>query len=132
MENSQNSEEHCEFDTSEVEHMKGFTRKIVFGCGNLYLTVNEITFRPVRVFARVGKTGCCQKALLEAIGRLVTIMLEKGDPLDRIIHTLVGIRCAEATMASIRHKLSGETETCTSCMDALAKELKEYIVPEAK
>ncbi len=130
MKDSKNSEEHCEFNIEDVDYIPGFTRKIVFGCGNMYLTVNEVTLRPIRVFIRIGKSGCCQRALLEAIGRLVTIMLERGDPLDRVIHTLVGIRCAEASVGSTRHKLSGEMESCSSCMDALAKELKEYNFPK--
>lgn len=130
MGDSKNSEEHCEFDINDVDHIRGFTRKITFGCGNVYITVNEISLRPVRVFAKAGKAGCCQRALLEAVGRLVTIMLERGDPLDRVIHTLSGIRCGESSMGSVRHKTTGEPEVCHSCMDALAKELKEYDLSE--
>lgn len=130
MKSSQNAEEHCEFDISDVDSIPGFTRKVAFGCGNLYITVDEISFRPVRVFVKVGKTGCCQRVLLEAIGRLVTIMLENGNPLDRIVHTLVGMRCAEASVGSVRHKPDGKAEYCKSCMDALAKELRDYTPPE--
>lgn len=130
MEDSKNSGEFCEYNIDDCDIIEGYTRKVVFGCGTMYLTVDEIALRPVRVLARIGKSGCCQRALLEGIGRLVTIMLEVGNPLDRIVHTLVGIRCAEASAVSTRRKRSGEKETCQSCMDALAKELKEYNLPE--
>jgi hypothetical protein len=125
-ESSKNSEECCEFDVQDVELTPCYTRKVAFGCGNMYLRVNVLHMRPVRVFIAVGKTGCCQRALLEAVGRLVTIMLERGDPLERIIHTLVGIRCDQASLGSARTNDAGERETCTSCVDALAKELREF------
>lgn len=127
---SKDPEEYCEFDVEEVESMPSYTRKITFGCGNMYLRVNVINMRPVRVFIAVGKCGCCQRALLEAVGRLVTIMLERGDQLERIIHTLVGIRCDQASLGSARTNYAGERETCTSCMDALAKELREFRTPD--
>jgi ribonucleoside-diphosphate reductase alpha chain len=125
-ENSRSSEEFCEFNIDDVDVVPCYTRKIRFGCGNMYLRVNVINMRPVRVFIAVGKTGCCQRALLEAIGRLVTIMLERGDPLNRIVHTLIGIRCDSASMGSARTNDSGEREVCASCMDALARELRDF------
>jgi len=130
MKNSQSAEECCEFDVTDVSQVKGFTRKVSFGCGNVYVTVNEISLRPVRVFVKVGKAGCCQRVLLEAIGRLLTIMLERGDPLNRMIHTLMGIRCGETSVGSTRHRGSDRAETCYSCIDAIAKELREYAPPE--
>jgi hypothetical protein len=129
-ERSGNNEECCEFDIDDIDSIPCYTRKITFGCGNMYLRVNVIHMRPVRVFIAVGKSGCCQRALLEAVGRLVTIMLERGDQLERIIHTLVGIRCSEASFGSARTTDAGEREVCLSCLDALAKELKEFIVPQ--
>jgi len=124
---SENFEELCEFDIDSVDAVPSYTRKIPFGCGNMYLKVDVINMRPVRVFTGVGKSGCCQRALMEAVGRLVTIMLERGDPIDRIVHTLIGIRCHEASVASVRTNHAGKRKTCTSCMDALAKELRDFI-----
>lgn len=128
--NSENPEEFCEFDFSDVAATSSYTRKIAFGCGNLYLRMDEISLRPVRVFITVGKTGCCQRALLEAIGRLVSIMLERGDSLKRIVHTLIGIRCSQASMGSIRTTAEGKRQPVVSCVDALARELEEFILKE--
>lgn len=127
--NTENSEECCKFNIEDVDSIESYTRKIPFGCGNMYVDINVVDMRPVRVFIRVGKCGGCQRALLEAIGRLVTIMLERGDPLDRIVHTLIGIRCPEASVGSARTTHTGERQIVTSCMDALAKELKDFCVP---
>lgn len=105
-----------------------YTRKVTFGCGNMYLGINVGNMRPVRVFIKIGKSGCCQRALLEAVGRLLTIMLENDEPLERIARTLSGIRCDEASMGSVRTNAEGNPEACTSCMDALAKELRDFCV----
>jgi len=131
MENTtKNSEEFCKFDIEGVDPIESYTRKVPFGCGNMYVDINVIKMRPVRVFIRIGKCGACQRALLEAVGRLVTIMLEQGDPLERIVHTLIGIRCTEASVGSARTDHSGKRQVVLSCMDALAKELKDFCVPE--
>lgn len=118
MGNSGNFEECCDFDIDDCEMLEGYTRKVVFGCGTVYITVDQINLKPVRIFIRVGKAGHCERILLEAVGRLVTIMLERGHPYDRIIHTLSGLRCDKGTVGKL------------SCMDALAKELKAYADPE--
>jgi hypothetical protein len=117
MEDSQNSEECCEFDIDDCEVLEGYTKKIVFGCGTVYLTVDMIHLKPVRVFIRVGKAGHCQRVLHEAVGNLVTLLLERGRPYDRIIHTLSGMRCDKGAIGKL------------SCMDTLAKELKQYTQP---
>lgn len=94
----------------------GFTKKIVFGCGNLYITINLLDGKPFRVFMRLGKAGVCQCALLESVARLITIMIQDLDaPLTRICHTLKGIRCESGMVGRI------------SCVDALARELEEFI-----
>ena len=93
----------------------GYTKKVVFACGNVYLTVNEVDKKPFRVFLKLGKAGQCERALLEAVARMTTIMLQDTEvPLERIIKTLGGIRCEKGAVGRL------------SCMDALSKELKQY------
>lgn len=118
MENSRNSEEHCEFSIEDCDVLEGYTRKVVFGCGTVYITVDLVHVKPVRIFIRVGKAGHCERVLHEAIGKLITIMLERGHPYDCIIHTLSGMRCDKGIIGKL------------SCMDVLAKELKAYADPE--
>lgn len=101
--------------------VEGQTRKIRFGCGHLYLTVNvDAEGQPIQVLAQVGKTGCCQRALLEAVYRGINRQLEKGIPLDEIVHDLVGIRCDQGILGVGR----------LSCVDAIGHELKQYLIKD--
>ena len=111
MENSGNSEECCDFDIDDCGMVEGYTRKVVFGCGTVYITVDMVHLKPVRIFIRVGKAGHCERVLHQAVGDLVTIMLTRGHPYKQIIHTLSGLRCDKGTVGKL------------SCMDVLAKEL---------
>lgn len=108
-------------DDEKISSVDGYTKKIAFGCGNLYITVNLVDGKPFRVFLRLGKAGVCQGALLESIARLSTIMIQDYNaPLERICHTLKGIRCENGAIGRI------------SCVDALARELEKMIAkPEA-
>ncbi len=104
-----------------VYETPSFTRKITFACGNLYITINEIDGNPFRVFLKLGKAGHCQRALLEAVARLVTIVLQDTDmSLDRICKTLGGIQCDKGIVGK------------KSCMDSLAKDLKKYVCVESE
>ena len=111
-------EESCEVDYSAI--MQSYTRKVRFGCGTLYVTVDTESNLPTRMFVRVGKAGCCQRALLESVGRLLTLNLEYQVPIKRSMLTLAGIRCDKGAMG--QGKLS--------CMDAVSKELRSFIEQE--
>lgn len=98
----------------------GSTKKILFGCGSLFVTINEENGRPCQLLANIGKAGCCQRALLEAVCRLVNHLLDIDESLENIVKVLVGIRCDKG-MAGVGR---------LSCVDALANQLKRYIVEE--
>jgi len=107
-------------DDEKIANVDGYTKKIIFGCGNLYITINLLDGKLFRVFMRLGKAGVCQCALLESVARLITIMIQDlNAPIDRICHTLKGIRCENGAVGRI------------SCVDALARELENY-VPKSK
>jgi hypothetical protein len=85
----------------------------------LYITVNVLNGRVFRVFLKLGKTGVCQRALLESLGRLVTIMLqEQLTSLERICKTLSGIACDSGMVGK------------PSCVHVLAQELKKFLPKE--
>jgi hypothetical protein len=71
---------------------------------------------------KIGKAGVCQQTLLEAIGRLVTVALEENVPLERLVHTLSGCRCAEGIAGAGR----------LSCVERLSYDLKRYLHKETK
>lgn len=92
------------------------------GCGTFYIIINEKEDepgKPYRVFLKHGHTGLCMQALLEAIGRLLTIIFQSTDvPLERVIETLTGINC-EAGMIYR-----------WSCLDVFAKLLAKRYLPK--
>lgn len=101
----------------------GYTRKVPFGCGTLYLTINNgaVTHQPTQVLAQLGKAGCCQRAMLESVLRLVNMLLDDGKPVTGITAALSGVRCDQG-MAGVGR---------LSCVDAVAQELKRCSLGEA-
>ena len=72
--------------------LHGFTYKVNTGQGSLYITINTDEMEtPIEVFANIGKSGGDTAALAEAIGRLISIALQKGVNLAELSQTLIGI-----------------------------------------
>lgn len=102
--------------------LKGKTRRIKTGCGNLYLTINfnEETNEPNEVFIRLGKAGGCAASQSEAVGRLITMALRAKVEVIEIIKQLKGIGCHQPTFI-------GMGEKTLSCSDAVAKVLEKCL-----
>jgi ribonucleoside-diphosphate reductase alpha chain len=96
------------------EVLRGHTRRISTGCGNLYITINEdAEGKPWEVFIRLGKAGGCAASQSEALGRLISLALKAGTSMETIIKQLAGIGC---------HQSNGFGNTKTlSCADAVAQ-----------
>ena len=90
-------------------------------CGTLFTTVNL----PLEVIIRMGRSGGCLRALLETIGRLISLALQYGVPVEEIATTLKGVRCERALPPS-----GGPGKAILSCPDAIAKDLEKSIAPE--
>ncbi len=73
------------------DELSGRTRKMPTVFGNLYVTCNEMNGVPFEVFATVGKGGKEVSAATEAIGRLISLGLRHGVPMDEIVGQLKGI-----------------------------------------
>jgi len=99
--------------------VRGVTRKIATGCGNLYVTMNEDEQGLFEVFARLGKAGGCADAQLEAVGRLVSLCLRSGVKPEDIIKQLKAIRCPNPLLA--------RGGPILSCPDAIAKAIEDHI-----
>jgi len=73
------------------EALKGTTHKLKTGSGTLYLTMNELDGEPFEVFATLGKSGRTAAAKAESLGRMTSLALRSGVPIEDIINQLEGI-----------------------------------------
>jgi len=99
--------------------IKGTTRLMKTGCGNLYVTINEDEKGNLfELFTQMGKAGGCAASQAEAIGRLVSLALRSGIEPVELEKQLKGISCHSPAWAA-GGKIS-------SCSDALSKALERY------
>ncbi|MHC5035894.1 MAG: vitamin B12-dependent ribonucleotide reductase [Planctomycetota bacterium] len=100
--------------------MRGTTRKIRTGCGNLYVTINEDKQgEPFEIFSWMGKAGGCAASQTEAICRLISFALRSGADVVPIIGQLKGISCHSTAW--------GEGGKILSCADAIARAIEGYL-----
>ena len=99
--------------------IKGQTQKILTGYGPLYVTINEDDKGLFELFAQIGRGGGYTASFSEGIGRLVSLCLRSGVPVDEIIDQLEGIR---SPRLAIDHG-----ERIYSIPDAIAKAIKRHI-----
>lgn len=72
--------------------LTGVTTRLNTSMGTLYLTLNkDEAGKPVEVFVNVGKAGSDVMAMGEAVGRLVSLGIQRGIPLADISKQLVGV-----------------------------------------
>jgi ribonucleoside-diphosphate reductase alpha chain len=99
--------------------IKGTTRLMKTGCGNLYVTINEDDKGNLfELFTQMGKAGGCAASQAEAIGRLVSLALRSGIEPVELEKQLKGISCHSPAWAT-GGKIS-------SCSDAISKALERY------
>jgi ribonucleoside-diphosphate reductase alpha chain len=81
------------------------------------VTVNTLDGKPIEVFANIGKSGGDISALSEAIGRLISIALQNGVDVEKIVGTLINITGAQP--------IWNEGRLIKSVPDAIAQVLKD-------
>jgi len=101
------------------EDLRGCTRRVTTGCGNLFVTMNSNENGLFEVFVTLGKAGGCAAAQVETIGRLVSLSLRSGVGIDSIIKHLIGTSCSAPAGFGPGKVLS--------CADAVAKALRWFI-----
>ncbi len=97
----------------------GMTQKLITGCGNIYVTVNEDENGPVELFTAIGKAGGCASSQAEAISRLISLSLRAGIDMESIIKQLQGVRCPNPQWSN--------GELILSCADAISRAMKNYL-----
>ncbi len=100
--------------------LKGITEKLKTSRGSLYVTVNMLNNKPIEVFANIGKSGGDISALSEAIGRLISIALQNGVDVEKIVNTLINITGAQP--------IWNEGRLIKSVPDAIAQVLKDHFL----
>ncbi|MEB3298083.1 MAG: vitamin B12-dependent ribonucleotide reductase [Candidatus Sericytochromatia bacterium] len=100
-----------------AEDLYGFTRCTATGDGKLYTTINYDEQGIREVFTVVGRSGGTLFSLSEALGRMVSLSLQHGVPVEDIATSLIGIRGANPVGFGRNQVLS--------IPDALGKVLRE-------
>jgi ribonucleoside-diphosphate reductase alpha chain len=99
--------------------IKGATRLMKTGCGNLYVTINEDGKGQLfELFTSMGKAGGCASSQSEAIGRLVSLALRSNIEYEEVIKQLKGISCHQPSWTDGGRILS--------CSDAIARAIEKY------
>ena len=90
------------------------------GCTELNITINKgEENKIIETFIRPAKEGGC-RASLEAVGRLISLALRYGIPLQEVIKQLRGIRCKACTAKSFDNELP---DLHYSCPDSISRAL---------
>jgi ribonucleoside-diphosphate reductase alpha chain len=95
---------------------KGDTSRIKTGCGYLYLIDCSNTEYP-EIFLRLGKTGGCAAAFLQALAKVISLGLRRKLEKEDIVRMLAEIGCPNPMW-------DGPVQVM-SCPDAIAHILKE-------
>ncbi|MGC8533463.1 MAG: adenosylcobalamin-dependent ribonucleoside-diphosphate reductase [Candidatus Parvarchaeum sp.] len=73
--------------------LSGTTIRMPTSQGKMYLTVNKDENGKIKeVFIDMGRSGETEKSFTEALGRLISIYLQSGGDVNRVIRTLKGIK----------------------------------------
>ncbi|MBI3081401.1 MAG: adenosylcobalamin-dependent ribonucleoside-diphosphate reductase, partial [Gemmatimonadetes bacterium] len=83
---------------SRPELLRGTTRRLETPLGTLYVTITEDDkAQPFEVFMSLGKAGAALMADVEAIGRLISLALRAGIPIQEVHRQLRGISSDRVT-----------------------------------
>lgn len=105
------------------DERSGFTKTLQTPLGKMHITVNEIAKGlPIEVFTTIGKAGSDITADAEAIGRLISLVLQLGGHISLVTHTLRGIGGAST--------VGFGPNRVTSMADAIAKFLEQKYLEE--
>lgn len=106
---------HLALEFERPKELSGKTYKVRLNDTSLYITINrsENSGQMLEVFATQGRAGTESKANSEALGRAISLFLQKGGNPKDMIATLKGISGGDVSF--------DEGETILSVPDAIAK-----------
>lgn len=104
------------------ESLRGRTIKTACGCGNIYITINELDGRPFEVFVAVGKSGSCIATTVGALAISISHGLRAGISLEEYKNAFIGFQCL-----SPLNRVLNQGKIAGSCIDAIARVFKDYL-----
>lgn len=99
--------------------------RIETGNGTLYVTVGSGNGKPIELFMQIGKSGQLLSTLSEALGRVISIALQGGVPINNIVKTLIGINSDKPVWARLDENDTKPVQIL-SIPDGLAQLLSRY------
>jgi ribonucleoside-diphosphate reductase alpha chain len=101
------------------------THVVETGNGKMYVTVSHYKGKPLELFIFLGKSGQILNTLSEAMGRVISIGLQQGVPVEEITKTLININSDK--MVWYRFEDTDQRPTqILSIPDGVAKLLDRY------
>ncbi|MCW1299398.1 MAG: adenosylcobalamin-dependent ribonucleoside-diphosphate reductase, partial [Candidatus Parvarchaeum sp.] len=93
LEKAEKNEEKLTAEEERPFMLSGTTIRMPTSQGKMYLTVNKDENGKIKeVFIDMGRSGETEKSFTEALGRLISIYLQSGGDVNRVIRTLKGIK----------------------------------------
>jgi len=99
--------------------------KIETGNGGMYVNISDYKGNPLEVFLYLGKSGQILNTFSEAMGRLISIALQSGVPVESISKTLIGINSDKPTWYRLEPTDKKPTQIL-SIPDGIGKLLNRY------
>jgi ribonucleoside-diphosphate reductase alpha chain len=116
------------------EVLAGSTRKVNSPLGDVYITINEdAQHRPFEVFATLGKAGSIAMADIEAIGRMISLALRSGIPIQEIHAQLRGIS-SDRAVGFGANKVLSVPDAIAQAIELREREkegIQQELIPEA-
>ena len=96
------------------QNLKNIKKEIETPCGSisLHILFNE-EGKIVKTFTHAGRNGQCLNVTMEAISRLISLLLENGVSVRKIARQLKGLTCEKRALGFL------------SCFDLIGKALLE-------
>jgi len=99
--------------------------KVETGNGRMYVTIGEHNKKPVEVFIQIGKSGQIMNTFSEALGRIISLALQNGVPVDEVTEKLIGINSDKSVWFRFE-ETDKRPSQILSAPDGLAQLLNKY------
>ena len=118
----------------EDQELLGVRRKIVTGCGSIWLLAYMTPDNKIReIFISKGSSGSCEKSLV-GLSRTISLALRNGISLEKVVDQLNS--CGSCPSYMVRRATKGDTSQGTCCPSAIGQALikieKEFNPPSLK